>query len=65
MDESIQTGLRVSKELDSIIVQVAKECGVSKNSATKFLIRMGAKVYQNISYQIPEEFVRSASHTPQ
>ena len=57
----IQTGLRISEELDEKIQQVANECDLSKNSAMKMLIRLGLKACESINFQ--DESLRTALRT--
>jgi hypothetical protein len=65
MNTTIQTGLRVSEELDAQISKIAHECNISKNNAAKVLIALGIKAYQNINCQIPEESLHSVFHNQQ
>ena len=59
----VQTGLRISIELDAKIEAVAKECDLSKNAAAKMLIGLGLKAYGSVNLQV--ESPHAQLHTPE
>jgi hypothetical protein len=48
MANNIQTGLRISTELDCKVTAKAKELGISKNALLSVLIDIGFKTYDTL-----------------
>jgi hypothetical protein len=65
MNEKIQTGLRLSAKLDERIGEIADDCDLTKNAATKMLIALGIRVYESIKTVPQEGFSLEKSQTSQ
>jgi len=63
MKNTIQTGIRLSPEIDSKIADLANQYGMSKNSVAKMLIVLGLKAFESISANLPNEFPHAETHT--
>ena len=65
MGKSIQTGIRISSELETQVAVVANKYGLSKNGASIMLMVLGLKVLENINVNLPDECLHEVLHNQQ
>lgn len=56
--KDIQTGFRISEIQNNKVSEIAKECGLSKNSTLKMLVALGIQAFQNARANLPESPVQ-------